>query len=117
MSDPRPIKIDHVTGGRPQDHEALMRNYFESTTVNSTYLFYSPGGEQIPTNPPVLADDREFSFELQGVTWTVTNFAIDHEVARGNWTNTEQVEQDEGTFQAQAGGTPEEEEASAAGAY
>ena len=119
MSDPTKwIKIDDVIGGRPQDQEALKRNYFEATTVNSTYLFYTPSGEQIRTNPPVLADDRDFSFELPempGVTWTVTNFAVDHEAANGNWSNTVQVGQDDGTFQAQAGGAGEDE-ASAAGA-
>lgn len=116
MSDPKKIKIDTVNGGRPQDHEALMRNYFEATTVNDTYLFYSPDGEHIPTNPPVLADDRNFSFELKempGVIWTVTNFAIDHLVASGNWTNGVQKADDEGTFTAQAGGTLEEEASSA----
>ena len=119
MSDPTKwIKIDDVLGGRPQDQEALKRNYFDATGVNSTYLFYTPSGEQIPTIPPVLADDRDFSFELpemSGVIWTVTKFAIDHEAANGTWTNTEQVAQDEGTFQAQAGGTGEDE-AAAAGA-
>ena len=119
MSDPRKIRIDTVNGGRPQDHEALKRNYFEGTTVNDTYLFYSPSGEQIKTIPPVLADDRNFSFELKempGVIWNVTNFAIDHEVASGTWNNGLQISDDEGTFTAQAGGTFEQE-ASAAGGY
>jgi hypothetical protein len=47
MSDPQKIKIDTVNGGRPEDHEARQRNYFEATTVNDTYLFYSPNSEQI----------------------------------------------------------------------
>ena len=106
MSDPKRIKIDNVTGGRPQDHEALKRNYFEGTTVNDTYLFYSLNGEHIPTNPPVLANNRGFSFELKempGVIWNVTNFAIDHLAASGNWTNGLQIDNDDGTFTAQAG--------------
>jgi hypothetical protein len=122
MSDPKKIKIDTVNGGRPQDHEALKRNYFEATTVNDTYLFYSPDGEQIQTNPPVLADNRGFSFELRempGVMWTVSNFAIDHLAASGHWNNGVQIANDDGTFTAQAGGTLEEEpgeDASAASA-
>jgi hypothetical protein len=116
MRDPKKIKIDTVDGGRPEDHEALKRNYFEATTVNDTYLFYSPNGEQIRTNPPVLANDRNFSFELKempGVNWSVNNFKITYELASGNWTNDIQVDNDDGTFQAQAGPSFEETVSSA----
>jgi hypothetical protein len=115
--DPTKIKIDTVHGGDPRDHQALRRNYFLPTTVNDTYLFYAPSNDLIPTDPPVLATGRDFSFELKemsGVTWSITNFAITPEIANGNWTNDHQIENDEGTFVAQAGGTLEEE-ASAAG--
>jgi hypothetical protein len=52
---------------------------------------------------------------MPGVVWNVTNFAIDHEVAKGNWTNGVQIDNDDGTFTAQAGGTLEEEASAASG--
>ena len=63
--DPKKIKIDTVHGGDPRDHQALKRNYFLPTTVNDTYLFYAPSNDLIPTDPPVLATGRDFSFELR----------------------------------------------------
>ena len=114
------IRIDKVEGGSPQDQQALKRNYFLATGVNDTYQFFDPGNDLIVTQPPVVATGVVFQFELNerpGVTWTITNFAVvDANSASGHWTNTQQIEADEGTFTAQSGGGAGEEDA-ASSAY
>ena len=107
------IRIDTVKGGRPQDQQALRRNYFLATGVNDTYQFFDPGDDLITTDPPVVATGVVFQFalkEMPHVTWTISNFEIHHEDhAKGDWTNTEKIDNDEGTFTAQAGGGTGEE--------
>lgn len=113
------IRIDHVEGGGERDRQALKRNYFLATGVHDTYQFLTPNDEVIVTTPPVVAEGFDFSFSLRGmpgVTWTITNFKISEleGAATGKWTNTDQIEQEEGSFQAQSGpGLPEEESYSA----
>lgn len=115
----RKIRIDSVIGGGTRDQQALKRNYFLATGVNDTYQFFDPGNDLIVTQPAVVATGVVFQFELQempGVTWTISNFAVvDDNSATGNWTNTQKIDLEDGTFTAQAGGgTGEEETASPA---
>ena len=118
--DTKRIRIDHVQGGGTRDQQALMRNYFMTTGVNNTFQFFTPNGELIPTTPVVVATGFDFSFflrEMPGVTWTIRKFDVNDDRAGGDWTNTQQVEAEEGTFTAQAGGgTGEDETASSASA-
>ena len=117
-----PIQIDKVNikKGVPVDNHVLKGNYFQATGVHDTYLFYYADGEQIQTQPPVIAGDIEFNFSLKGmpgVTWTISRLAINNEFAIGNWSNTNNPKDDDGTFQAQAGPSlGEEETASSASA-
>jgi len=117
--DVKKIRIDHVQGGSARNQQALKRNYFLATGVHDTYQFMSPSDEVIVTDPPVVATDFDFSFTLKEtpkVTWTITKFQISEldGKASGNWTNTDQLEQEDGSFQAQSGpGLPEEESYSA----
>jgi hypothetical protein len=117
--DAKKIKIEHVQGGQQKDQQALKRNYFLATGVHDTYQFLSPTDEVIRTIPPIVASGFDFSFtlkEMPKVTWTITDFEISEELgtARGNWVNTDQIELEEGSFQAQSGpGLPEEESYSA----
>lgn len=112
------IKIDHVEGGSVRDQQVLKRNYFLATGVNNTYQFFDPGDDLIATEPVVVATGYDFQFELKempGVTWTVSHFDILEDVASGNWTNTEQKDNEDGHFQAQSGPGAEESASSAAG--
>ena len=114
--DTQRIKIDTVEGGSLRDQQALMRNYFMATGVNDTYQFFTPSGELIPTTPVVVATGVEFSFflrETPGVIWTIADFHVDGEHARGNWTNTAQTEAEDGSFQAQSGAGAEESSSAA----
>lgn len=117
--DVKKIKIDNVVGGSQKDQQALKRNYFLATGVHDTYQFLSPNDEVIVTDPPVVATDFDFSFslkEMPKVSWSVSNFKISEldGKASGHWTNTDQLDQEEGSFQAQSGpGLPEEESYSA----
>lgn len=111
------IKIDHVEGGSIRDQQALKRNYFLPTGVNDTYQFFDPGDDLIATEPVVVATGYSFEFELKempGVKWTISNFDILENDASGNWTNSEQKENDDGHFQAQSGPGVEETASSAA---
>jgi hypothetical protein len=113
------IKIDHVHGGSLKNQQALKRNYFLATGVHDTYQLLTPSDEVIATIPPVVATGFDFSFtlkEMPKVTWTISNFDISEDAgfAKGDWTNTDQIEQEEGSFQAQSGpGLPEDESYSA----
>ena len=117
--DVKRIRIDRVDGGGERDRQALKRNYFLATGVHDTYQLLTPSDEVIATIPPVVATGFDFSFslkEMPKVTWTITDFDISEDAgfAKGNWTNTDQIEQEEGSFQAQSGpGLPEEESYSA----
>ena len=113
------IRIDTVHGGRPEDRQTLKRNYFLATGVNDTYQFFDPGDDLITTEPAVVARDVVFQFQLKempDVTWTVSKFEITPDHARGDWTNTLKIDEDEGTFTAQAGGGAGEETVSSANA-
>lgn len=114
--DTQRIKIDKVEGGNQRDQQALKRNYFMATGVNDTYQFFTPNDELIPTTPVVVATGVEFSFflrEMPGVIWTIKNFQAAGEHAQGNWTNTHQIDEEEGSFQAQAGAAAEESSSAA----
>ena len=109
--DTKRIEIDTVLGGSLRDQQALMRNYFMATSVNDTYQFFTPNGELIPTTPVVVGTGVDFSFFLRDmprVIWTIKDFHVEGEHARGNWTNTDQTEAEEGSFQAQSGAGAEE---------
>ena len=114
--DTKKIRINVVQGGDSRDQQALKRNYFYPTGDN-TYEFFDPGDDRIDTTPPVLVTGENFSFtlkEMPDVTWTISNFDINAQIATGNWTNTHKIELDEGEFHAQAGGGAEEDTSSAA---
>lgn len=125
---PQQIRMTQIIGGSPEDHAALNPLYFEEIEPGSgEYHLYGPSGDGlyhvIRTTPAILRGDgstRSFTFPLGSppVTWTVNNFFVGP-AAMGNWSNPNDITQDEGTFVAQAGGTtvPDpEEDASAASA-
>lgn len=101
------IKIDTVTGGK--DKNDLKGCYFlPSSTVSGAYDFYD-------TNNNVLASGisgSSFSFSLSGYTWQIQNLVISSSAASGDWSNDDPtITADEnGSFQAQAGGGGIEEE-------
>ena len=118
MAFDRKIMIDTVQGGDPDDHNALKDNYFQATGVNDTYQLFARNGKVIPTDPVVFAQGYDFTFSLEDmhdVGWWITKFDINHETGRasGNWTNTHKKDDDEGQFQARAGGALEAETSAA----
>lgn len=102
------IKIDSVTGGKDKDQ--LKGCYFlPSSTISGAYDFYD-------TNNNVLASGisgSSFSFSLGSYNWQFQSLVISTSNASGNWSNDDPtITADEsGTFQAQAGGGLDEEEA------
>ena len=118
MSSDNKIKIHTVDGGDPDDHGALMDNYFQATGVNDTYQFFDSNGKLIDTDPVVFAQGYDFTFKLHGmhdVGWWITNFKINQQTgkASGSWTNTHRKDDDDGSFQADAKGTVMPEASSA----
>jgi len=109
--DSKKIRIKEVQGGDSRDQQALKRNYFYPTGVNDTYQFFDPGDDPIVTHPPVVATGVNFSFtlkEMPEVTWNISNFDINDQNAAGNWNNSQRIELEDGSFQAQSGPTFEE---------
>jgi hypothetical protein len=111
------IRIDFVTGGNIHDENALMNIFFLGTGVNDTYQMFTRNGQPIETSPPVIATGVTFTFnlrEMPGVIWTVKEFEIGPEKAKGNWSNPlHSPEDDDGSFQATAGPAVENAVASA----
>ena len=117
VSDPESIirmRIRTVRGGNNRDKTDLESCYFLQFGNPGDYGLYETGDDhQIPTAPALLQSGRDFQFIRGGVLWTVTNFNTDGQTATGNWFNTRNAAQDEGSFQAQAGPTVEGEESAA----
>lgn len=111
---PRQIKINNVRGGDSTDSGDLLNCYFEIVG----YQLYQANGTKITTVPPTLTSGTGFTFTTpDGVNWTISNFTVDHNRGGGTWTNDHQGPAgDTGTFTAEAGPEPEEEEASSANA-
>lgn len=112
MSSSDKIKINKVDGGSSKSQSDLKNCYFLPTANPGNYQFYDQNGNLILTNPGVLTSGTDFTFPLDSLDWTVTNFLISSTSnkgnASGNWSNNAQITADEGTFTAQAGGGVEE---------
>ena len=111
------IHIDVVTGGDIHDEQALKNIYFLGTGVNNTYQLFTRNGWPIETSPPVVATGVTFTFnlrEMPGVIWTIKDFEIGPDKAKGVWSNPlHSPESDDGSFQATAGPSVENAVASA----
>ena len=114
-----PIIIESVLKGRHINHKILMGCYFYPAG-NDKFTLYSSSNVPLAWN---LQTGLEFGFALGPFQWTVTDFVISRELASGIWkavgpgpmTQSHPEEgEDEGTFQAQAGGHTLESVASAA---
>ena len=106
-----------VRGGNNKDKNDLTSLYFQQLGNPGDFALYEDYDDhQVATAPALLHSGRYFQFIRGGVLWTVTSFLCDGEEATGNWFNTRSTEQDEGSFQAQAGPPPLEVEESAASA-
>lgn len=110
------IQIHRVDGGNPRDKADLESCYFEQVGKPGDYRLFEDGdGHTIPTAPSILRSGSNFHFVRGGVLWTVTEFFIDTQSAKGLWSNTRSrsTGDDDGSFQAQAGPTMEGEESAA----
>ena len=98
------IIIDQFTG--PSDGELLLGCYFVLKTGVDVYDFFAPDGTPKGRNIRV---DSEFTFELDGITWHLTLSSDSDEILTGNWVGQKEPAMADGTYQAQAGGSGEEE--------
>jgi len=113
------IIIHFVEGGNPADKGNLMDCYFLAQASPDSYQFFGSGGDHIPTIPEFLAiDSPGFQFIRAGMLWTVSDFEIDqrNETGSGRWRNPRRPStgDDDGHFQAQAGGGPGQSASAAA---
>jgi hypothetical protein len=104
------IKIHRVFGSK--DKDMLTNCYFLPAATAGWYNFYDKNNNLLagPTN------QTTFSFILNSFNWTISNFSISSTTASGLWSNDDPnpTAEEGGSFQAQAGGTLDEESASAA---
>lgn len=112
MSSSDKIQINQVDGGSSTDQADLQNCYFLPTANPGCYQLYDQNGNLILTNPGVLTSGTDFTFYLDKLHWTVTNFLISSTStsgsASGHWSNSAEITADDGTFTAQAGGGVEE---------
>lgn len=114
----RKIIIHLVEGGSSSDKGNLMDCYFLAQASPDSYQFFGSGDDHIATIPEFLAvDSPGFQFIRAGMLWTVSDFEIDQrtETASGRWRNPRRPARgdDDGSFQARAGGAIEESASSA----
>ena len=112
------IIIHFVAGGSSADKGNLMDCYFQAQASPDSYQFFGSGNDHIATIPEFLAPDSPgFQFIRAGMLWTISNFEIDQkaETASGSWRNPRRPAKgdDDGSFQARAGGAVEESASSA----
>ena len=107
------IKIRTVTGGHHKDD--LKGCYFvPSTIITGAYDFYDKNNNELKSG---ITGDT-FDFSLNSLAWTISDLVISLTAANGKWTNNADRfgDEEDGTFQAQAGGgvDPDEDEDAAA---
>ena len=107
------ILIHAVIGG--DSGKALIDCYF--TRHGNTYTFFDKDGNEKAGDIKV---GKEFSFKLDGlphVDWTlsITN-PVGPDKLNGKWNDSSDPSQADGSYQAEAGGSGEEEDANAASA-
>ena len=119
-----PITIDKVDSIHDFSRRMLRGCYFYPTG-GDTYGLYSKFDEELATD---LRSGEDFEFTLGPFTWGVNSFFIDTEAAQGEWVSdlptlrslrppNDHDAEDEGSFQAAAGGhVPDEPEENAAAA-
>ncbi len=120
---PEKIRITDVEGGN--DRDDLKNCYFEATS-NGVYNLYSQNNGTLATD---IVSGSSFQFTLDNLIWTIPNpadpahpFVIEPRRAHGSWVINgislpgppEEGDGESGTFQAQAGGSGDPEETSAA---
>ena|SRR5215213_9373271 len=129
LNDSQKIKIGTVTGGKDKDD--LKKCFFYPTSTPGTYDLYKKENGVETLLASGITSGGSFTFTLDTYTWNVPDpaqpnnpFVIDAEDASGSWKNTDmgvstedlQSSGESGTFQAQAGSSPDPEEASSASA-
>ncbi len=112
------IVIESFTGG--EDGHKLLGCYFVQHGDSDTYSFF---GKDDKMKVPDVRVGSEFQFKLDDspdINWTLTLAEVDQTLARkkmrGGWNDSRDPNQADGTYQAEAGGSGEEEP-NAAGAY
>jgi hypothetical protein len=120
------IQINTVTGGR--DKDKLRKCFFLAPSFSNSYALYvrENGVETLLASG--ITSGGSFTFTLDGYNWTIPDpsqrqnpFVINNQGASGSWKNNNtrpsieaQSSGESGTFQGQAGSSPDPEEASSA---
>lgn len=98
------------------DGNDLLNLYFQARENGREFRFHQTNGEKIHTEPHHLVSGKDFSFEISGMCWKVTDFRVWEQPAgvfnaSGSW-STQPCEaegdvdgEETGTFQAQSGGS------------
>ena len=128
MSSNPKINIHSAPGKEKKftDGNDLLKLYFQARDNGRQYRFHQTDGTKIKTEPHHLTSGTDFTFELDGMCWKVTDFRVWEQPvgvfnASGTWfAHPHKAEEDPetGTFQAQSGGSgnPEREARAAASA-
>ena len=120
------IQINTVTGGR--DKDKLKKCFFLAPSFSASYALYARENGMETLLASGITSGSSFTFTLDGYTWTIPDpslpqvpFEINATTASGSWKNNDpsvsieaQSSGESGTFQAQAGTSPDPEEASSA---
>jgi|SRR5687767_13445004 len=126
LNDSRIIQINTVTGGKDKDD--LKKCFFYATSSPGEYGLYVRENGMNTFLAGGITSGSSFTFTLDGYTWTIPDpsqrqnpFVINAQAASGSWKNNDtsasieaQSSGESGTFQAQAGSSPDPEEASSA---
>lgn len=99
------IKIETITPANSDGNE--LKNYYFLPVGNGTYNFYAPNNSLLATG---LAGGISFPVTVAGKRFTISIYSLSDRAASGVWSDlgSEEVP-GSGTFQAQAGGTVDDE--------
>lgn len=109
------INIKKAPGTKPAftDGSDLLHLYFQARENGRQFRFHHADGKKIKTEPHHLVSGTDFSFDISGMCWKVTDFRIWQQPvgvwnASGSWSAHQREAEDDaetGTFQAQSGGS------------
>jgi hypothetical protein len=112
------IHIKKAPGSEPTftDGSDLIHLFFQARDNGREFRFHHTDGSKIHTEPHHLVSGTDFTFKIDKVCWSVTNFRVWEQPAgvfnaSGSWStqpckaNGEVDGEETGTFQAQSGGS------------
>src|SRR5690349_9310847 len=92
----KPIVINKTDP--PESGKVLHQCFFLPSDIEGVYNLYKQNGKIVAAG---LVSGQDFNFTVDGHHFDISDFTIDNENGRGNWSDG--FEQDDGSFQATAG--------------